>query len=70
MIQYCLCDVVISCDSSVFLWLHIQSAINMEFNLWIYGYYIVDILNILNEGLTLVDIVGVLVWIVLRRGGY
>ena len=47
-----------------------QSAINMEFNLWIYGYYIVDILNILNEGLTLVDIVGVLVWIVLRRGGY
>ena len=45
-------DVIISCASSVYLWLHIQSAINMDVSLWIYEYYIVDILNTFNEGLT------------------
>ena len=28
----------------MYLWLRIQSAINMDVILWIYGYYIVDIL--------------------------
>jgi hypothetical protein len=46
--KVCICG----CIYSVYLWLHIQSALNMEVNVWIYGYYIVDILNILNDGLT------------------
>jgi len=32
--------------------MNIQSAINKEVSVWIYGYYIVDILNILKDGLT------------------
>ena len=34
-----------------------------------YRYCVVDILNIVNDGL-LVDVVSVLVWCVLSRGGY
>jgi len=56
----------------MYLWLHIQSAINMGFIVWMYRYYIVDILNILYSimGLPLVDVVGVLVWCLLSLGGY
>jgi hypothetical protein len=49
--------------------MYLQSAINMEVSLWRYGYNIVDILNIFNDGLTLID-VSVLVWRVLSLGGY
>jgi hypothetical protein len=49
---------------------YIQSAINTDFSVWIYGYYIVDILYILSEGLALFDVVSVLAWRVLSRGGY
>jgi len=38
--------------SSVYLWLLVQSAMNMEVSVWIYGYYIMEILNILIDGLT------------------
>ena len=44
-IQQDLSDVIISCASNVCLWLHIQSAINMNVIAWIYGCYIVDILK-------------------------
>jgi len=40
VIQYNLFDVIISCASSVYLWK------------LVYGYYIMDILDILNDGLT------------------
>jgi len=43
------------------LWLLVQSAINMEVILRIYGYHILDILNVLNDGLTCLDVVSVLV---------
>ena len=46
----------------MYLWLHI-SAINKDVIVWTYRYNIVDILNILNDGLTLIDVVSVLVWI-------
>jgi len=36
----------------MYLWLHIKSAINMDFIMCTYSYYIVDTLNILNDGLT------------------
>jgi len=35
----------------------------MDNIVWMYRYYIVDILNTLNDELTLVDVVSVLVWI-------
>jgi hypothetical protein len=44
--------VTISLSVIMYLWLHIQSAINMDVLMWIYRYYIVDMLNILNDGLT------------------
>jgi hypothetical protein len=43
VIQQILCYVIICCAIIVFLWLYIQSTINIEISLWIYGYYIVDI---------------------------
>ena len=43
----------------MYLWLHIQFAINIDVIAWIYGYYIVNIL--------LVDVVSVLVWRVLSK---
>jgi hypothetical protein len=43
VIQYILCDVILSCESGVFIWLHIQSVINMEIDVWIYGCYIMII---------------------------
>ena len=52
---------IISFASSVYLWLYIQSVVNMDVSVWIYGYYILDLLNILSDGLTLFDIVSVLV---------
>jgi hypothetical protein len=54
----------------VYLWLHIQSAINMDIIAWIYGCYIVDILTVLKDRLLHVDVVSVLVWRVLSRGGF
>jgi len=35
----------------MYLWLHMQSAINIDVTAWTYGYYIVDILNIFKDGL-------------------
>jgi hypothetical protein len=46
----------------VYLWLHI-SAINLDVIVWTYRYYIVDILNTLNDGLTLIDVDCVLGWV-------
>ena len=45
------------------MWLHIQSAKDMDIIVWMYRYCMVDILNTLNDQLTLVDVVSVLVWI-------
>jgi len=44
--------VTISFSVIMYLWLHIQSAINMDVIMWLCRYYIVDLLNILNDGLT------------------
>jgi len=41
--QYSVYDITVSCERSVFMWLHIPSAINMEIIVWIYGCYIVII---------------------------
>jgi hypothetical protein len=35
----------------------------MDIIVWMYRYYIVNVLNTLNDGLTVVDVVSVLVWI-------
>jgi hypothetical protein len=43
VIRYILCGVTISCESGVFIWLHIQSTINMEIDVWLYGCYIMII---------------------------
>jgi hypothetical protein len=51
-IQLNLFDIIIYCASSEYLWLHIQSALNVEVSVWIYGYYTVEILNMLNHGVT------------------
>ena len=61
---------VILCKQCVFL---AACTICNEYGSWcmIYGYYIVEILNILIDGLTpVVDVVGVMVWCVLIWGGY
>jgi len=52
--QYSLFQVIIYCASSVYLWLHIQYVVNMDVIVWIYtyGYYIVEIWNIISDGLT------------------
>ena len=66
-----ICSTLISCVSSVFLWLHIQFAINNDVVVWIYRYYILNIYWIyLMKDLPFVDVVGVLVWRVLSWGGY
>ena len=53
-------DVIISRSSIVYLWLLVQSAINTEVSVWIYGHYILDILNILNDGISPLEDVSVL----------
>jgi len=42
-----ICSMLYSYTSSVYLWLHIQSAINMDVIVWMCRYYIMDITNIL-----------------------
>ena len=54
----------------MYVWLHIQSAINMKISVWIYGNYIMDVLNIFNDGLITFFVVGVVVWCVPSQGGY
>jgi hypothetical protein len=45
-------NVKISPSVIMYLWLHIHSAINVDVIMWMYKYYIVDMLNIVNNGLT------------------
>jgi hypothetical protein len=52
VIQENLFNVIIYCASIMHFWLLIQSAMNMEDSVWIYGYYIMEIFNILIDGLT------------------
>ena len=42
----------------------------MDIIAWICEYYIVDVLAVLKDGLPPVDVASVLVWRVLRRGGF
>ena len=63
-------DVTIPCESNVFMWLHIQSAKNMEITVWIYRCYILitDVIYVMMD-LPLVTVAGVLVWLVLSGVG-
>ena len=70
VIQQILCDIIISYASNVFLWLHIRSAINMEFSVWIYGYQTVNVCRMYVMMDLKLAVVSVLVWRVLSQNGY
>jgi hypothetical protein len=60
--------VTISRANVMYLWLHLKSAMTMDVIVWMYRYYVVDMLNMISDGLTPVaDVPIALVWRVLSR---